>query len=72
MSRRQAKKRFRGTEIRQRMHERGIYVRSKSDSGLAEEAGEAYKDVDKVVDAAEVTGISRRVARLTPLGNIKG
>ena len=72
MGRRQAKKRFRGTEVRRRMLERGIYVRCASDSGLAEEAGGAYKDIDTVVNAAEQAGISRRIAKLTPIGNIKG
>jgi len=41
-------------------------------SGLAEEAGAAYKDIDLVVAATELAGISRRVARLVPIGNVKG
>jgi tRNA-splicing ligase RtcB len=54
------------------MEARGIYVRSVSYSGLAEEAGGAYKDIDEVVEATERAGISRRVVRLTPIGNVKG
>lgn len=72
MSRRQAKKQFRGKELQQDMERRGIYVRSVSFSGLAEEAGPAYKDIDEVVDATELAGISKRVARLVPIGNVKG
>jgi RNA-splicing ligase RtcB len=51
---------------------RGIYVRAVSNSGLAEEAGGAYKSIDAVVDAADRAGLSRKVVRLTPVGNIKG
>jgi tRNA-splicing ligase RtcB len=54
------------------MRERGIYVRSVSAAGLAEEAGAAYKNIDEVVEATELAGLSRRVARLIPVGNIKG
>jgi tRNA-splicing ligase RtcB len=39
---------------------------------LAEEAGGAYKDIDQVIAATEQAGISRRVARFTPIGNVKG
>jgi tRNA-splicing ligase RtcB len=72
MGRRQAKKRFRGTDIEAQMRGQGIYVRAKSKSGLAEEAGAAYKDIDAVVDAAESAGLSRRVVRLRPIGSLKG
>ncbi len=72
MSRRKAKKMFRGRELRDDMERRGIYVRSSSFSGLAEEAGAAYKDVDHVIEAAEQAGISRKVVRFLPIGNIKG
>jgi tRNA-splicing ligase RtcB len=72
MSRAQAKKRFHGRELLQQMEKRGIYVRTASFSGLAEEAGPAYKNIDDVVDAAERAGLSRRVVRLLPIGNVKG
>jgi tRNA-splicing ligase RtcB len=72
MSRAQAKKKFRGKELLQQMETRGIYVRTASLSGLAEEAGSAYKNIDDVVDAAEQAGLSKRVARLVPIGNVKG
>jgi tRNA-splicing ligase RtcB len=51
---------------------RGIVVRAASTSGLAEEAGLAYKDLDEVVDVVHRLGVSRRVVSLRPIGNIKG
>jgi tRNA-splicing ligase RtcB (3'-phosphate/5'-hydroxy nucleic acid ligase) len=72
MSRRKAKKIFRGRELQDEMRERGIYVRSASLAGLAEEAGGAYKDIDEVIEATALAGISRPVCRFSPVGNIKG
>ena len=54
------------------MLNRAIYVKSVSYSGLAEEAGEAYKDIDEVVDATVEAKISKRVTRFIPIGNVKG
>jgi tRNA-splicing ligase RtcB len=72
MSRKQAKKLVRGKDLQKRMDTHGIYVRTTSYSGLAEEAGSAYKDVDEVIEAAHLAGISRPVVRLLPIGNVKG
>ncbi|MBD1862878.1 MULTISPECIES: RtcB family protein [Trichocoleus] len=72
MSRTKARKTWSGDVLQKEMLSKGIYVRSTSASGLAEEAGGAYKNVDDVIEAAELAGISKRVARLTPIGNIKG
>jgi tRNA-splicing ligase RtcB len=72
MSRTQARKLVRGSELQERMAARGILVRSASLRGLAEEAGFAYKDVDDVAAATEEAGLSRRVAHLVPVGNVKG
>jgi tRNA-splicing ligase RtcB len=72
MSRHQAKKSFRGDKLQREMEARGIYVRTDSYGGLAEEAGDAYKNIDEVVEATELAGLSKRVARLVPIGNIKG
>jgi len=72
MSRHQAKKLFRGKKLQQDMEYRGIYVQTASFGGLAEEAGAAYKDIDDVVEATELAGLSRRVVKLVPIGNIKG
>ncbi|GFO70774.1 RNA-splicing ligase RtcB [Geomonas limicola] len=72
MSRHEAKKQFRGDKLQHDMEQRGIYVRTDSFGGLAEEAGAAYKDIDEVVLTTELAGLSKRVARLVPIGNIKG
>jgi len=72
MSRHQAKSRFNGHELQRDMERRGIYIRTASYAGLAEEAGGAYKNVDEVVSSAEKCGLGRVVAKLSPLGNIKG
>ncbi len=72
MSRKQAKKRFQGKKLLADMEARGIYVRTASFAGLAEEAGPAYKEIDDVVLATEEAGISKRVARFLPIGNVKG
>jgi tRNA-splicing ligase RtcB len=72
MGRNQAKKQFRGQDLEKRLLEQGIYIRTSSYSGLAEEAGAAYKDIDEVVRATESAGLSRPVAKLVPVGNIKG
>jgi tRNA-splicing ligase RtcB len=72
MSRTSARKQWRGKEVQHDLEERGIYVRSASWAGLAEEAGPAYKDIDEVVEATEKAKISKRVVRLIPIGNVKG
>jgi tRNA-splicing ligase RtcB len=72
MSRTKARKTWRGEQLLKDMQRQGIYVRSTSMSGLAEEAGAAYKDIDDVIEATELAGISKKVVRFTPIGNIKG
>jgi tRNA-splicing ligase RtcB len=72
MSRHQAKKMVKGQKLLGEMEQRGIYVRTDSWGGLAEEAGFAYKDIDQVTAATEEAGLSRRVVKLVPIGNIKG
>lgn len=72
MSRTKARKLWRGDKLQREMESRGIYVRTASWSGLAEEAGPAYKDIDDVIEATERAGISKRVVRFIPIGNVKG
>jgi tRNA-splicing ligase RtcB len=72
MSRTQAKKKFRGQDLARSMEHRGILVRTASWSGLAEEAGAAYKDIDDVVAATAAAGISKPVVKFSPIGNVKG
>ena len=71
MSRRQALRTVSGAELR-RLEAARIAVRGASARGLAEETPEAYKDVNAVVKAAESGGLCRKVARLVPLGVVKG
>jgi tRNA-splicing ligase RtcB (3'-phosphate/5'-hydroxy nucleic acid ligase) len=71
-SRHQSIKAMRGQDLRQALAQQGVTVRGASRRGLAEEAPEAYKDVSAVVEAAEGAGLCRRVARLTPIGVVKG
>ena len=72
MSRHEAKKIFNGREIQKYLDSQGIYIKTSSYSGLAEEAGGAYKNVDEVVSAAENAGLGSVVAKFIPIGNIKG
>jgi len=72
MSRHEAMRRFRGRQISDDLAEKGIIIRSPSSRGVAEEAPAAYKDVTRVVDAADAAGLSRKVARLEPVVCIKG
>jgi len=72
MSRTQARKRITGAELRRQLEAQGIVVRCPSSKGLAEEAPFAYKDVERVVEVVERAGLARRVARLVPLGVVKG
>lgn len=72
MSRTKARKQWQGKELQREMEKKGIYVRTASWSGLAEEAGGAYKNIDEVVEASDLAGLSRRVVRLVPVSNVKG
>jgi tRNA-splicing ligase RtcB len=72
MSRHEAKRNVRGEKLRQDLEAEGIHIRAGSMAGLAEEAPQAYKDVDQVVQAVVGGGIARKVARLHPLAVIKG
>jgi tRNA-splicing ligase RtcB len=72
LSRTGARKQIAGGDVRRQLEERGIVVRCPSNKGLAEEAPFAYKDVHRVVDVVARAGLARPVARLTPLGVVKG
>jgi tRNA-splicing ligase RtcB (3'-phosphate/5'-hydroxy nucleic acid ligase) len=72
MSRHQALRQWRGSEIVQRLADQGVVIRSRSLRGVAEEAPGAYKDVSSVVEAADHAGLARTVARLEPVLCIKG
>ncbi|MDP3756929.1 RtcB family protein, partial [Polaromonas sp.] len=72
MSRNQALRNWDGRTVVDDLARRGILVRSPSMRGVAEEAPDAYKDVNAVVDAADAAGLARKVARLEPLVCVKG
>jgi tRNA-splicing ligase RtcB len=72
MSRHQAYRRWQGRQVIDDLASRGIFIRSPSERGVAEEAPGAYKDVSSVVDVADAAGLARKVARTEPLICIKG
>ncbi len=72
MSRNKARKAAHGRRIAEELSRRGVVVMATGKGTLAEEMPEAYKDVADVVGVTERAGIARRVARLRPLGVIKG
>jgi tRNA-splicing ligase RtcB len=72
MSRSKAKKSIWGEDLRNELQSQGIQIRAGSMAGLAEEAPQAYKDVDAVVETVQNAGIANKVARLRPVAVIKG
>lgn len=71
MSRTKAKNQIKGEQLQKDLETKGIYIRTSSFSGLAEEAGFAYKDVSEVAETMDKAGISKPVVALRPIGNIK-
>lgn len=72
LSREEAKRRYRGSEIKSTLESRGIVVRAASMAVVAEEAPSAYKDVDRVADVADRAGMAKKVVRLVPISVVKG
>jgi tRNA-splicing ligase RtcB (3'-phosphate/5'-hydroxy nucleic acid ligase) len=72
MSRTAAKRTHTVEGVRKSLESKGIYIKSLTKDGLVEETPDAYKDVDAVVDVSHSLGIATKVARLVPLGVIKG
>lgn len=72
MSRAAAKRSYTAQEVQRRLEGRGIYIKALTREGVVEETPEAYKDVDAVADVSHRVGIATKVARLIPLGVIKG
>ena len=72
MSRKKARKSYRGVTLREDLQRQGIQIRAGSMPGLAEEAPDAYKDVERVVDVVHTAGIAKKVAKLRPIAVIKG
>jgi len=72
MSRSAATRKFSANDVVSMLQKRGVYIRAASKDGIVEEAPGAYKDVDDVVRVAHGAGISKMVARLVPIGVMKG
>lgn len=72
MSRTAAVKHAQGRHIDRELADRGVIARARSWKGLAEEQPAAYKDVDQVVEVVHKAGLAKKVARLRPIGVIKG
>jgi tRNA-splicing ligase RtcB len=72
LSRHEATRRWQGKALVHDLGSRGIAIRSPSLRGLAEEAPGAYKDIDRVIDAAAAAHLARTVAKLFPLACVKG
>jgi tRNA-splicing ligase RtcB len=72
LSRKAAIRQAEGRRIDHELQERGIVARARGWKGLAEEQPQAYKDVNLVVDVVHNAGLAKKVARLRPIGVIKG
>jgi tRNA-splicing ligase RtcB (3'-phosphate/5'-hydroxy nucleic acid ligase) len=72
MSRHAAMKQFPVERVIAFMKERGVYLKAASKRGISEEAPGVYKDVDEVVEISHRAGIARKVARMRPIGVVKG
>jgi len=72
LSRKKAKQAAQGRSIKGELEDQGIFVMASKMATMAEEMPEAYKDVSDVVEAVVGAGISKKVAKLKPLGGIKG
>ena len=72
MSRHEANKKFKSESVINALGKNKIYIRSASSRGITEEAPGAYKDVDEVIEVADKVGIGKKVARLIPMGVVKG
>jgi len=72
MSRAKAKNMIQGEKLINQLKEKGIYVKAASFSGVAEEAGFAYKSIEEVVKSVALAGLSKPIAYFKPIGNIKG
>jgi tRNA-splicing ligase RtcB len=72
MSRKASVKDAAGRRIDKELEARGVIARAQSRAGLAEEQPKAYKNVDDVVEVVDQAGLSKKVARMRPIGVIKG
>ena len=72
MSRTKARKTFTESQVKKSLSDKGIFVKALTRDGIVEETPQAYKDVDAVVNVSHELGIATKVAKLVPIGVIKG
>ena len=72
MSRSKARRNYTESGVMRSLNDRGIFVRAATGDGVVEETPQAYKDVDQVVEVSHALGIATKVARLVPVGVMKG
>lgn len=72
MSRKEATRKISGQDVIKNLTQKGIVIKCWSMRGIAEEAPQAYKDIDNVVEVVDKAGLSKKVARVIPLAVIKG
>ena len=72
MSRTKARRNFTENQVKKSLNDKGIFIKSLTRDGVVEETPEAYKDVDTVVNVSHELGIATKVAKLVPIGVIKG
>ena len=72
MSRSKARRNFTESQVKKSLNDKGIVIKSLTRDGIVEETPEAYKDVDAVVNVSHELGIATKVAKLVPIGVIKG
>jgi tRNA-splicing ligase RtcB len=72
MSRSKARRNFTEDDVKKSLNDKGIFIKALTRDGVVEETPEAYKDVDAVVNVSHDLGIATKVAKLVPIGVIKG
>ena len=72
MSRSKARKNYTENDVKKSLNEKGIFIKALTRDGVVEETPQAYKDVDAVVNVSHDLGIATKVAKLVPIGVIKG
>ncbi len=72
MSRSKARRNYTESDVKKTLNEKGIFIKALTRDGVVEETPQAYKDVDSVVNVSHKLGIATKVAKLVPIGVIKG
>ncbi|MEJ2259507.1 MAG: RtcB family protein [Nitrosopumilaceae archaeon] len=72
MSRSKARRNFTEDNVKKSLNDKGIFIKALTRDGVVEETPQAYKDVDSVVNVSHDLGIATKVAKLVPIGVIKG